>query len=108
FIVDRAPATPNLYTPSLHVALPIYTAVVVSRVQIIRHVGRLRILPELWIVVSRTGIFHGTQRDATYAWHEQPAPISQSALSAVWPAAICFTREPNTSDMDSFNAPDCP
>src|SRR5207253_1407312 len=48
------------------------TAVVVSRVQIIRHVGRLRILPELRIVVSRTGIFHGTQRDATYAWHEQP------------------------------------
>src|SRR5207253_7995770 len=50
----------------------VHTAVVVSRVQIIRHVGRLRILPELRIVVSRTGIFHGTQRDATYAWHEQP------------------------------------
>src|SRR5207245_892434 len=52
--------------------IDVHTAVVVSRVQIIRHVGRLRILPELRIVVSRTGIFHGTQRNATYAWHEQP------------------------------------
>src|SRR3989442_13153869 len=52
--------------------IDVASAVVVSRVQIIRHVGRLRILPELRIVVSRTGIFHGTQRAATYAWHEQP------------------------------------
>src|SRR5207302_7796973 len=70
------------------------TAVVVSRVQIIRHVGRLRILPELRIVVSRTGIFHGTQRDATYAWHEQPGadqPIGLIGRLTLKPAVYCVT-----------------
>ena len=35
-----------------------------------------------------------------------PSPISQSAWSAVCPACHCFTKEPKTSDTDSFRAPD--
>ncbi|CFW45161.1 Uncharacterised protein [Bordetella pertussis] len=37
-----------------------------------------------------------------------PAPISQSAWSARWPATCCLASEPNTSHRDSFNAPDWP
>ena len=33
------------------------------------------------------------------------APISQSASVTVCPSAHCLTIEPNTSDIDSFNAP---
>ena len=36
-----------------------------------------------------------------------PPPISQSACSAVSPWLYCFTREPKTSEMDSFSAPGC-
>ncbi len=37
-----------------------------------------------------------------------PAPISQSASSAVCSSEYCLIREPKTSDMDSFRAPDWP
>ena len=36
-----------------------------------------------------------------------PSPISQSAWAAVCPRERCFTREPKTSENDSFRAPDC-
>ena len=37
----------------------------------------------------------------------KPAPMIQSAAAAGWVSEDCFTSEPNTSDMDSFNAPGC-
>ena len=38
----------------------------------------------------------------------RPAPISQSASSALWPSACCLASEPKTSEMLSFSAPDWP
>ena len=49
--------------------------------------------------------------DRRAAWRVGPtmsSPISQSASCAVCFLAYCLASEPNTSDMDSFTAPDCP
>jgi len=35
-------------------------------------------------------------------------PISQSAFAAVCFLWYCLTNDPNTSEIDSFNAPDWP
>ena len=81
-------------------------AVVGGRLDVVRHVGRLWILAQLRVVVGRS-----RAPSSSAALHldtasaSRPAPISQSACSAVCPSAYCLTSEPKTSDIDSFSAP---